>query len=52
MPNSIIGNSIMGRNIYFPEFSITEQNVIICFVRINALHANIDVNENKQLFWF
>jgi hypothetical protein len=26
-----------------------EQDVI---VRINAFHANIDVNDNKQLFWF
>jgi len=47
MTNSIIANSIMGRKIYFPE-----QDVIVCFVSINAFHANIDVNDNKQLFWF
>jgi transposase len=27
-------NSIMGREIGFPEFSFTEQDVIACFVRI------------------
>jgi hypothetical protein len=32
--------------------AVTEQDVIVCFVRINAFHANIDVNDNKQLFWF
>jgi hypothetical protein len=26
--------------------------IIVCFVRINAFHANIDVYDNKQLFWF
>jgi hypothetical protein len=36
----------------FRNFSITEQDVIVCFVRINGFHANIDVNDNKQLFWF
>jgi hypothetical protein len=36
----------------FRNFSISEQDVIVCFVRINAFHANIDVNDNKQLFWF
>jgi len=40
MPNSIIANSIMG------------QDVIVYYVRINAFHANMDVNDNKQLFWF
>ena len=25
-------------------------DVIVCFVRINAFHANVDVNDNKQLF--
>jgi len=34
------------------NFSVTEQDVIVCFVSINAFHANIDVNDNKQLFWF
>jgi hypothetical protein len=52
MPNSIIANSIMGRKTDFPEFSIMQQDVINCFVKINAFHANIDVNDNKQLFWF
>ena len=36
----------------FRNFFVTEQDVIVCFVRINALHANIDVNDVKQLFWF
>jgi len=36
----------------FSEFFRTEQDVIVCFVRINKFHANIDVNDNKQLFWF
>jgi hypothetical protein len=52
MPNSIIAYSIMKRKIDFPEFFVTEQDVIACFVRINAFHASIDVNDNKQLFWF
>ena len=26
------------------------KDVIVCFVRINAFHANVDVNDNKQLF--
>ena len=52
MSNSIIANSIMGRKIDFPDFSVTEQDVIVCFVRINVFYANIDVNDNKQLFWF
>jgi hypothetical protein len=26
--------------------------VTVCFVRINAFHANIDVNDNKQLTCF
>jgi hypothetical protein len=34
----------------FRNFSIMQQDVIVCFVRINAFHANIDVNDNKQLF--
>ena len=45
-------NSIMGPKIGFPEFSFTEQDVIACFVRINALHANIDVNDNTSCFGF
>lgn len=52
MPNLIIENSIMGRKNDFPEFSLTEQEVIVCFVRINALNVTIDVNDSKQLFWF
>jgi hypothetical protein len=28
-------------------FSVTEQDIIVCFVRINAFHANIDVNDNN-----
>ena len=36
----------------FLNFSVTKQDVIVYFVRINAFHANIDVNDNKQLFWF
>jgi len=36
----------------FRNFFVTEQDVIVYFVRINAFHANIDVNDNKQLFWF
>jgi len=40
----------MGRQIDFPEFFRNEQNVIVCFVRIHALHADVDVNDNKQLF--
>jgi hypothetical protein len=27
-------------------------DVIVCFVRMNAFHANIDVNDNKKLFLF
>ena len=51
--NSIIANSIMGRKIDFRNFSVTEQDVIVCFVRINAFHANIDVNDYYfKLFWF
>jgi transposase len=30
----------------------SEQDVIVYFVRINAFHTNIGVNDNKQLFWF
>ena len=34
------------------NFSVTEHDVIVCFVRINAFHAIIfHVNYNKQLFW-
>jgi hypothetical protein len=53
MPNSIIAytRSWNGK-LTFRNFSVTEQDVIVCFVRINALHANLDVNDNKQLFWF
>ena len=47
MPNSIIANSIMGRKIDFPEFF---QDVIVCFVNINALNANIDVNDNIKIY--
>ena len=36
----------------FRNYSVTEQDVIDCFVRINAFHANIDEHDNKQLFWF
>jgi CRP-like cAMP-binding protein len=32
----------------FRNFSITEQDVIVCFVRINAFHANIDVNDRER----
>jgi hypothetical protein len=39
------------KQLTFRNFSVTEQNVIVCFVRINAFHANINVNDNKQLFW-
>ena len=35
----------------FRNISVTEQDVIVCFVRLNSFHANIDVNDNKQLFW-
>jgi hypothetical protein len=52
MLNSIIANSIMGRKLTFRNFSIAEQDVIVYFVRINAFHTNIGVNDNKQLFWF
>jgi len=52
MLNSIIANSIMGRKIYSPNFSVPEQDVIVYFVRINAFHTNIDVHDNKQLLWF
>jgi hypothetical protein len=36
------------------SFTGTSNNVIVCFVRINAFHANIDVNDNTLyiLFWF
>ena len=44
MPNSI--------KIDFPEFSVTGQDAIVCFVRINTSHANIGVSDNKQLIWF
>jgi len=50
MPNSIIANSIMGRKIDFSECFVTEQDVIVCFVRINAFQVNIDVNDNKQKY--
>jgi hypothetical protein len=50
MPNSIIANSIMGRKNDFPEFFVTEQDVIVCFVMINTFHANIDVND-FNIFW-
>ena len=36
----------------FRNFFVTEQDVIACFVRIKEFHANIDVNDVKQLFWF
>jgi hypothetical protein len=36
----------MGREIAF--FSVTEQDVIVCFVRINAFLPKIDVNDDKQ----
>ena len=45
MPNSIIANSIIGQKIDF-----LDQDAIVCFVRVNACHANIDVNDDKQLF--
>ena len=45
MPYSIIVNSIMGRR-------LTEQDVIVCFVRINAFHANIYVNDTNNCFGF
>ena len=48
MPNSIIANSIMERKIYFTELFVTEQNIIVCFVGINACHTNFEVNDNKQ----
>jgi len=51
MPNSSTANSIMGK-LTFRDFFVTEQDVIVYYVRINAFHANIDVNDNKQLFWF
>jgi orotate phosphoribosyltransferase-like protein len=41
-----------GMEIDFLDISVMEQDVIVGFVRINAFHANIDVNDNKQLFWF
>ena len=50
MPISIITNSIMGQKIDILQFSVTEQDFIVCFVRINAFYAKIDVNDNKQLF--
>ena len=36
----------------FRNFSVTEHDVIVYFVRINVFHTNIGVNDNKQLFWF
>ena len=48
MPDSIFANSIMGRKIDFPEYFPNEQDVIVCFVRINAFLPKIDVNDNKQ----
>jgi hypothetical protein len=50
--NSIIASSIMGRKLTLRNFSVTEQDAIVCYVRINAFHANIDVIDNKQMFWF
>jgi hypothetical protein len=41
-----------GMEIDFLDIYVMEQDVIVGFVRINAFHANIDVNDNKQLFWF
>ena len=52
MPNSIIANSIMGRQFTFRNYFVTKYDVIVCFVRIDVFHANIDVNDNKQLLWF
>jgi len=40
-----------GEFIFRIFFFGTEQDLIVCFVRINAFNANIDVNDNKQLFW-
>jgi hypothetical protein len=36
----------------FRIFSVTEQDGIVCFVRINAFHANIDVNDKNNCFGF
>jgi hypothetical protein len=36
----------------FRDVSVTEQNVIVYFVRINALHANIDVTDHLSKIMF
>jgi hypothetical protein len=36
----------------FRIFSVTEQDDIVCFVRINAFHANIDVYDKNNCFGF
>ena len=36
----------------FRNISVTEQDIIVCIVRINAFHANIDVSDYKQFVWF
>jgi hypothetical protein len=51
MPNSIIANSIMGRKIYFPELFRTGAGCY-CLLCEDKRVSNIDVNDNKQLFWF
>jgi hypothetical protein len=33
------------------NFSVTEQDVNVYVVRINAFHANIDVTEKNPIFW-
>ena len=40
-------NSIKRREIDLPE-----QDVIACYVRRNTFHANVDVKDNKEFFWF
>jgi hypothetical protein len=54
MPNSIIAKSIMGGKIDILEFfrNATGCYCLFCKDKLNVFHANIDINDNKQLFWF
>jgi hypothetical protein len=49
MPNSISANSIIGRKIYPPDFFHKRTDCYWFFVRINAFHANIDVNDKLTI---
>jgi hypothetical protein len=53
--NRFGGGSVMVWSSICPDLKIvegTEQDVIVCLVRIKGFHASIDVKDNKHLFWF